>query len=57
MLHEMVPWVASALPSEASTAMLAGMPQDVQENFAHWSIQFQHAFAPMLSRNAEAVAA
>jgi iron-sulfur cluster repair protein YtfE (RIC family) len=56
-LDEMIPWVASALTPDASTAMLAGMPQAVQDNFANWNVEFQAAFAPMLSSNAHAVAA
>jgi len=56
-LNVMVPWAATALPTEATTALLAGMPPAVQESFTKWSLAFQQRFAPLLGTNAHAVAA
>jgi len=56
-LNVMIPWAATALPTEATTQLLAGMPPAVQESFSKWSLAFQQRFAPLLGANAHAVAA
>jgi hemerythrin-like domain-containing protein len=56
-LNVMIPWAATALPTEATTQLLAGMPPAVQENFSRWSLAFQQRYAPLLGANAHAVAA
>jgi hemerythrin-like domain-containing protein len=56
-IDEMIPWVASALPTELVTQMLAGMPPMVQENYSRWMLAFQQTYAPMLAPPAHAVAA
>ena len=56
-LNVMIPWAATALPTEAATEMLANMPPEIQQNFSKWSVAFQQRFAPLLGTNAHAVAA
>jgi predicted outer membrane lipoprotein len=53
----MVPWVATALPADAATQMLANMPAEIQESIPKWSAAFGQRFAPLLATNAHAVAA
>ena len=56
-LNVMIPWAATALPTEAATEMLASMSPEIQQNFSRWSVAFQQRFAPLLGTNAHAVAA